>query len=259
MLLVLSKLLPALFFPLGLTILLCLLATWLAARRGAWIAAGTAFLAAAVLYAASCPRVANRLTLGLELENRPVAEAGRAAAIVVLGGGMEPLTLPRIHPETDWGGDRVLHAARLWRQGRAPKVVATGGYAPFLRGADGSEAEVYAKFLIEMFDVPDSSILRVSGSLTTQDDAVMSARLFDSLGLEKDILLVTSATHMRRAAALFRKNGFSVLPAPTDFNGIEGEPFWMFRLLPSTEALAQTNVALREYVGMWVYGMLGRI
>jgi uncharacterized SAM-binding protein YcdF (DUF218 family) len=259
MLLFLSKLLSALLAPVGLVVLLCLFATWLAIRRKAWMPAGAAFLAAALLYTAASPRVANTLVLGLELRNRPALVYPKAAAIVLLGGGMLPAAAPRLRPETGAAGDRVIHAARLWRQKRAPRLVVTGGYIPYLTRATGSEADLYAEFLTEMFDVPDGSILRVGGSRTTHEDATLSARLFDSLGIKKEILLVTSATHMPRAAALFRKNGFTVHPSPTDFNGRENDPFLLFQLLPSAEALAQTNVALREYVGLWAYRMLGRI
>jgi uncharacterized SAM-binding protein YcdF (DUF218 family) len=259
MLLVLSKLLPALLFPLGLAILLCLFATWLALRRRAWMPAGVAFLAGATLYAAASPLVSNKLLLRLELQNRPVLVYPKAAAIVLLGGSMVAVTPPRVLAETAPAGDRVIHAARLWRQKRAPRLVVTGGYIPFLTTMDGSEADLYAAFLTEMFDVPDGSILRVGDSRTTQEDATLSARLFDSTGMKKEILLVTSASHMPRASALFRKNGFMVHPAPTDFNGTENMPFLWFHLLPSADALAQTTLALREYVGMWAYRALGRV
>jgi uncharacterized SAM-binding protein YcdF (DUF218 family) len=259
MLLFLSKLLPALLFPIGLAMLLGLFATWLAIRRGAWLPAILTFLAVALLGTASSPWVSNRLTVGLERQNPPALLYPRASAIVLLGGSMMPPGPPRLRPETGGAGDRVLHAARLWRQKRAPKLVVTGGYISFLTSAGGSEADQYAALLTELFDVPDASILRVGGSRTTQDDATMSARLFDSLGIKKDILLVTSATHMPRAAALFRKHGFDVHPAPTDFDGTEGQRFMMFQILPSPVALSQTYWALHEYVGMRAYRMLGRI
>jgi uncharacterized SAM-binding protein YcdF (DUF218 family) len=259
MLLFLSKLLPALLFPLGFVILLCLAATWLAARRRAWLPACLTFLAALVLYAASTPLVSNGLLLRLELQNPPSLTYPKSTAIVVLGGGLMTLMPPRIRPETGIAGDRLLQAARLWRQKSAPRLVVTGGYVPFMTEAPGTEADLYASLLMELFDVPDSSILRVGGSRTTQEDASLTARLFDSTGMHKDVLLVTSASHMPRAAALFRKHGFTVTPAPTDFNATENDIFLSFRLLPSAESLAQTTVALREYVGFWAYRLLGRI
>jgi uncharacterized SAM-binding protein YcdF (DUF218 family) len=259
MLLFLSKLLPVLLFPPGLVILICLAATGFAARRRAWLSAALAFVAALVLYTASLPVVSNNLLLRLEVRNPPSLVYPKASAIVLLGGGLVPLTPPRIRPETGPAGDRVLQAARLWRQGSAPRVVVTGGYIPYLTAAPGNEADLYASLLTELFDVPDSAILRVGASRTTHEDASLSRRLFDSTGLKKEILLVTSASHMPRAAALFRKHGFTVTPAPTDFNATQDDGLLSFALLPSAESLARTTVALHEYVGSWAYRLLGRI
>jgi uncharacterized SAM-binding protein YcdF (DUF218 family) len=259
MILFLSKLLPALLFPVGFVVLLCLIATWMAFRRGAWGLAVLSFLAAAILYTAASPLMANRLLLNLELENPPSLTYPKVSAIVLLGGSMLPMIAPRIRPETGDAGDRVIQAGRLWKQRRAPKLVVTGGYIPFMTQADGTEADQYALLLTELFDVPDSALVRVGGSRTTLEDAELSARTFDSLGLKKEILLVTSAAHMPRAAALFRKRGFIVHPAPTDFNAMQHGIFMPFRLLPNAEALQQTCQALHEYVGTWVHQRTGRL
>jgi uncharacterized SAM-binding protein YcdF (DUF218 family) len=259
MLLFLSKLLQALLFPVGLTILLCLWVIWRSFRNGAVLTGFLALLAASVLYTAANPWVANRLMTGLEQQTQPLQAYPRATAIVLLGGGMIPQGAPRIHPETNAAGDRVMHAARLWRRKCAPRIVVTGGYIKFLTDAREGNAGQYAALLTELFDVPDSALLRVPGSLTTIEDAALTARLFDSTGLKKEILLVTSASHMPRATALFRKRGFSVTEAPTDFNGTARRRFRIFDLLPSAEALDQTSTALREHLGTAVNRILGKV
>jgi uncharacterized SAM-binding protein YcdF (DUF218 family) len=71
-------------------------------------------------------------------------------------------------------------------------------------------------------------------------------------------LLVTSAFHMPRSMALFRKAGFDVVPWPTDYKTAGNE----------TPGLAQDNVhdslqntaiAIREWIGLFAYWMTGRI
>jgi uncharacterized SAM-binding protein YcdF (DUF218 family) len=99
----------------------------------------------------------------------------------------------------------------------------------------------------------------VGQSRTTHEDALYTAALFESAGLEKDILLVTSATHMPRAAALFRKAGFEVHPAPTDYQADESASFKVIRLFPNGAAMFKTYAALNEYVGTFVYRMTGRL
>ena len=258
MTLLLSKFIPPLLFPAGLTILLCLLAAWLAFRARAFGAGLAALLAAVVLYAGSSTLVTQRLVHGLEAQNPPLEKPPKAAAIVLLGGGMMAPSPWRLHPETNWAGDRLLYAARLWKEGHAPKIVATGGFIHFMTGVDGTEAELYEEALVELFDVPASSILKVGESRTTDEDAALAARLFDSTGMKKEILLVTSATHMPRAAALFRREGFTVIPAPTDFYS-GGPEFKIYQLLPSAKALAEGQLALHEYLGAWAYRMRGRL
>jgi uncharacterized SAM-binding protein YcdF (DUF218 family) len=259
MTLILSKFIPPLLFPTGLTLILCLIALWLAFRARAWGAATCAFLAALVLYAGASPILTAKLLRDLESRNPPRAECVEAPAIVLLGGGMAPPDAPRLHPETGPAGDRVIHAARLWKRGCAPRIVATGGFISFLSDAKGTEADLYAALLTELFGVPSKAVLRVGESKNTHDDAVLTARLFDSTGMKKEILLVTSASHMPRAAALFRKQGFKVMPEPTDFQAPEKPNFKVFDLLPSPGALGGNAVALNEYVGTWVYGLLGRL
>jgi uncharacterized SAM-binding protein YcdF (DUF218 family) len=259
MFLFLSKLLPALLFPVGLTILLCLWVAWRSFRNGAALTGILALLAASVLYTASLPLVSNRLMVRLEQNIRPLPNYPQATAIVLLGGGMIPPGPPRIHPETNFAGDRVIHAARLWRRQYAPRIVVTGGYIRYLTTAEDSDAGQYAALLTELFDVPDSALLRVPGSLTTVEDAALTADLFDSTGLKKEILLVTSASHMPRAAALFRKRGFTVTEAPTDFQGTIDRRHAMFDFIPSAVFLAQTSAALHEYLGTAVNKVLGRV
>lgn len=259
MLLAVSKILPPLFFPLGLTILLCVLAAVLAFRKDAVRAGGVSLLAAAVLYLAANPLVSHRLMTGLEQRHLPAEKPPAAAAIVLLGGGVLPDLPPRVYPETNWAGDRLLHAGRLWKQGAAPLIVATGGYIPYLAQAPVSEAHMYSRLLEELFDVPPASILPVPDSRNTREDAVMTARMFGERDIEKEILLVTSAAHMPRAIALFRGQGFVVHPAPTDFNAVERRGFMPMHLLPSGIALAETHMALHEYAGLLVYRLLGWI
>jgi uncharacterized SAM-binding protein YcdF (DUF218 family) len=246
-------------FPAGLAVLLCLLTAWFAFRKGARAAGLTALFAGTVLYASASPILADRLVRCLEQRFPPRTDFPKATAIVLLGGGMAPMLPPRVEVETNAAGDRPLQAARLWKRGLAPIIVATGGYIGFMTDAPGSEADLYARLLTELAGIPDSVILRVGQSRTTHEDALFTAALFESTGLEKDILLITSATHMPRAAALFRKAGFVVHPAPTDYQADESTSFKIIRLFPNGAAMFRTYVALNEYVGTFVYRMTGRL
>lgn len=156
-----------------------------------------------------------RATLEQRHPPLPVEALPGADAIVVLGGGMEAARPPeRLYPDLNAAADRVWHAARLFRAGKAPLILASGGNLPW-SGAERAEAEVMAELLQEL-GVPKAAIVLEARSRTTQENRDNSLPVLHQLGAHR-ILLVTSALHMPRALALFAATDLAVVPAPTDF------------------------------------------
>jgi uncharacterized SAM-binding protein YcdF (DUF218 family) len=215
-----------------------------------------ALLALAILWGGGCGLTASTLAGSLEARARPLlASEAPADAIVVLGGGILPALPPRRAPELSDAGDRVLEASRLWREGRAPRVLACGGTLD----AISPEASGLAA-LLRFLGVPPEAILEDRLSRTTRENAVEARRLLEPLEARR-ILLVTSALHMPRAAGLFRGQGFEVVPAPTDWLVVEGEersrPSRALWLLPTADGLTLTTRTLREWLGLAVAWALG--
>ena len=73
----------------------------------------------------------------------------------------------------------------------------------------------------------------------------------------KSALLVTSASHMPRAMATFRRAGVPVVAATTDVSVVDSGHIDVFEWLPSADALAATTGAIREWLGYWVYRVRG--
>jgi uncharacterized SAM-binding protein YcdF (DUF218 family) len=76
------------------------------------------------------------------------------------------------------------------------------------------------------------------------------------IGRER-FILVTSAAHMPRSMALFRKRGLEPIPAPADFRAPETQSSGPSRFFPGAGALGQTQTALHEYLGLawaWLRG-----
>lgn len=252
-----SKVAAALVFPLNLSLLLGLVALVLARQKrgGAAVLSGT--LAIAVLAAASLPAVSDRLVAALERPYPPAdpKEAPTAAAIVVLGGSLAPGVPPRRGPELADSSDRILHAARLYRAGKAPLVVPSGGRLPWSdRGR--SEAAEMAALLVE-WGVPGEAIVLEESARTTSENAVESGKLLRARGIRR-LLLVTSSLHMRRALAAFRAEGLEPIPSPCDALAPSGEAAGPFGWIPSAEALARTHRALKERLGLLYYRATGR-
>ena len=252
-----SKVAAALVLPLNLSILLGLLALGLARRRRGGLASACGVLALAVLVVPSTPVASDALVSSLERAYPPQdpAAAPKAGAIVVLGGSLATGLPPRHGPELVDASDRVLHAARLFREGKAPLVVASGGRLPW-SAADRSDAAEMADLLVE-WGVAREAILLEAKARTTAENAAETARLLRPRGVRR-VLLVTSSLHMRRAFASFRAEGIEVVPSPCDAL-VAGPPArGVFAFLPGPEALARSHRALKELLGLAVYRVTGR-
>jgi len=260
MFLFLSKLLPIFIYPLGLVCLLMIVALGLIWKRPKW-AAGIIALALIMLLFSSNAWVSTGLVRSLEWQNIPKGELPKAPAIVVLGGGILPKVPPRPWVEVGDEGDRVLYGARLYRQGKAPIIIFSGGRIDWKQGGP-SESKDMAE-LAQTMGVPKTAILEDPTSLNTYENAVNVKKLLDSKGIERRVLLVTSALHMPRSFAIFKRQGIDVIAAPTDFITIEEEvgeqtlQGTILRLIPDVGRLADTTRALKEYIGIVIYRLRG--
>lgn len=235
--------------PLGLSLAAC---GWAMSMTRRLARAGLALVAlgGAVIGIAALPVVAERAVAGLEgpFPARAPTECPRADAVVVLGGAVRPRVRGDHRGRLHQGSDRIWEAARLFHAGCAPRVVVSaGGQAegPFLEG----EYESIAAFL-EALGVPGSALMLESQSRNTRSNAAFSRELLQPLGVKR-VLLVTSAWHLRRAVALFEREGFEVIPVGADyrsFGGCQGLDCWV----PSAEALDLSGLVVKEYIGYLV-------
>jgi uncharacterized SAM-binding protein YcdF (DUF218 family) len=253
------KFVPLLLYPAGMTFLLSLASLVALALKKKGRALFLVVLALTVFTVSALPVTSHVLTRSLEGQYLPQAEYSKASAIVLLGGAEVPPEPPRIHPETNVNGDRILHAARLYRQGAAPYIIPTGGKYRKLKHYRGTAAEVNAALLVELFGVPQEAILLEGESRTTGDHGRLVRAILEEKGLPLEVLLVTSASHMPRSVRVFEKAGFTLHPAPTDFSADE-EFLWEVRsFIPTAEALDGTTRAVHEYYGLIAYRLLGWI
>jgi uncharacterized SAM-binding protein YcdF (DUF218 family) len=174
----------------------------------------------------------------------------QADAIVLLGGAIRGDVPLGGLGDLNQQADRLVYAVALYKAGRAPRLLVTGGAEEGAR----SEAEIMRE-LLEVMGVPSNAILLEDRSRNTYQNAVFTARMLKTLGIRR-ILLVTSAFHMRRSEALFRAQGIDVIPAPTDFQRLAA-PVDYSHWLPSVGDLWQSTYALHELLGYQVYRLRG--
>lgn len=256
----LGKIVGWLLSPLSLALTLWLLALGLVWRGRGRHGLGAGLLGVLGLWVAATPWVAHALTHHLERQfpALPVEQAARADAIVVLGGALAGAS-PPARPTFDMSSaaDRVWHAAALFRAGKAPWVLVSGGNQPGISRMQ-VEAEAIRSMLLTL-GVPDSAIRLEGVSRNTAENARETLRLIQAVGA-KQVLLVTSALHMPRALrnfqAVARDSGITVLPVSTDVEGLPDSQHPWGRWVPDANALALSTRALKEYLGLVVM-MLG--
>ena len=247
-----SKLLSLLVYPLSLSLLLCVFALVFARLRWERFRFFTLLFAVGWLYLCSTALFANFLSGTLErgFVPRAMSAVGKADAIVLLGGAMRGDTPMGILADLNQHADRLIHAVALYKAGKAPVVLLSGGGV-----GDGRPEALQMKDVLEVMGVPVENMLLEKQSRNTHDNAINSARILKDRGMQR-ILLVTSAYHMPRALGVFERQGLEVLPAPTDYQPLVATrviPGW----LPTVDSLHQSTDALHEIVGYWVYRAKG--
>jgi uncharacterized SAM-binding protein YcdF (DUF218 family) len=210
-----------------------------------------------LLLAVSTPFLSYYVMGLLEWRYPPLHERpAETQAIVVLLSGYHPPSDER--PEAELAADsmyRCVHAAKLYHGGGRCTIVLTGGKSnPAISGPSG--AEVMRDFLARLGVDPSDMIVDPNG-VTTYRNAVGSREILEERNIHQ-IVLVTEAVHMPRAALCFEKQGFAVTAAPCHLRAVSdyGAPF---PFLPQSEAASDTALAAHEGLGLLWYLLKGRI
>jgi uncharacterized SAM-binding protein YcdF (DUF218 family) len=106
------------------------------------------------------------------------------------------------------------------------------------------------KGILISLGVDEDLIYTDTKSRDTRENALYVKRICGTLGCER-VILVTSAFHMRRATAVFRKAGLKVTPYPADFR-FEGR-YNLYSLFPKYSVFYDSVTAVREYLGIIFY------
>ena len=252
----LSKILPVFVMPISVAIVLLLVALFFLRRDMRRTAAVMVVLAVGVLWVASTPFAASTLYRQLESSYPPVPleEVPERGCMVVLGGALGGVIAPRVDIDMNESIDRIYKAAALYRAGKAPAVIVTGGNQPWSK-IYTAEADLIRDLLME-WGVPEDAIFLEGSSRNTRENALYSKNVIDAMSCT-DALLVTSAAHMPRAVAAFNRAGVVVTPVSTDVRAVAQNLPGLMDFMPTADALAMTSSAIREWIGQKVYSWKG--
>jgi uncharacterized SAM-binding protein YcdF (DUF218 family) len=199
------------------------------------------------LYLLSISPVSNALMRPLEAAVPPMKDERVVAdAIVVLGGGVHDLAWAGLPSEPSPAAlARLVKGMSLYRKLHLPLVLMGGNGDP--SRAVTSDADAMARVAHEA-GVPAKDIILEDRSRNT----IEGARALNRLIRGKRIILVTSASHMKRARAMFAKNGFAVLPAPTAYVS-EQRKTTPYSFIPHAANLSLSSSACTEYLSLFWY------
>ena len=254
----LLKILAIPLYPVGLSVTLLIIGTMLFARRR-HSKTGTMFALAALISMLlfSSTFVARALMRGLETQYEQKTDYPPVSAIVLLTGSPQPPVPPRHFIEVGPAADRTLHAMRLLKQGKAPVLVITGTCASCIGKREDSEASLTKQLVMELCSVKDDQIVLEEQARTTREHGIYCKKLFEDRNWAKSIILVTSAYHIPRSVAIFKKQGFTVFPAPADFQFDNTLVKNIYDFFPTSSALDFSTTALHEYYGLIGYSLFG--
>jgi uncharacterized SAM-binding protein YcdF (DUF218 family) len=188
--------------------------------------------------------------------SRPAAQPEEVKGIIVLGGFFEGgINLVRHGYELNNSADRIVEAAILARRYPDAKIVVTGGNGSLLLAGEGDA--VTAPRLLEALGIARERLRLETHSRNTYENAVFTRDLVKPKPGET-WLLVTSAFHMPRAMALFRKAGFDIVAWPTDYRTAGNERL-SFARDNAIDCLQNMTLAIREWAGLAAYRLSGKI
>lgn len=239
-------LLEQVIYPINQAAILAVIGVYLLCRQRYRLAFALLALGSAWLWLCATPAVAVRLRETLEHRNPPqqASAYAKADAIVVLGGGALPHSAWYMDADDPYSlATRIGFGLQLFRDARANVVLLSGD----------DQAQRMARALLRQ-GVPPDALRTEHASTNTHENALFSAAMLKREKLLR-ILLVTSTTHMPRAAAAFAKQGLDVIPAPA-YDAVH--PSWQAHpWRPARAALRLSGRCLREYVGIWWYRVRG--
>jgi uncharacterized SAM-binding protein YcdF (DUF218 family) len=186
-----------------------------------------------------------RLLRPLEYSYPPLLSIGNLQDIkwvVVLGGGhtSDP-KLPVTCQLSEASLVRLVEGVRLHRELAGSKLVLSGG-SVFDRV---SNAKVLSEVAMAI-GVKKEDIVLEELSKDTEDEA----HLIQNIVGQKRFVLVTSASHMPRTMAFFRRLGMDPVPAPSGHLVKESDAIAPGRFYPSAAGLWKAERAFYEYLGL---------
>lgn len=152
--------------------------------------------------------------------------------------------------------DRLWEAIRLWKQGYIENILITGDPTSVIDDDGNSTAELFLKYMEQLGICRDAFILEQQAR-NTRENALYTIKILKEKGIaDKECLLITSATHIKRSVKCFAKEG--VRPDIYTVNTYDPPGKIGHRdFYPDWRAAVEWQELLNEWIGDIAYKIAG--
>ncbi len=178
-----------------------------------------------------------------------VAELDKTYEYGIVLGGFSGYDNKKDRIEFNDCGDRLFHAIQLYKTGIVKKILVSGGNGQLI-DEGYLEADWSRKFLIKC-GIPKKDILIENKSRNTYENAKYTSELLSDN--TKNLLLITSAWHIKRADLCFRKFNLNCDKFPTDYTKKDKQFDLGYLFLPNSSSYLKWETLIKEWVGFVVY------
>jgi len=147
-------------------------------------------------------------------------------------------------------GDRLFSSIQLYKLGKIEKILISGGNGQLINEGY-MEADWSKNFLIDS-GIPEEDIVIENKSRNTWENAKFTSEILKNKE-EIDLLLITSAWHMKRASYCFTLNHMDVDKFSTDYTWESTSFDLEYILFPSSDAFEKWETLIKEMIGNLVY------
>jgi uncharacterized SAM-binding protein YcdF (DUF218 family) len=249
MLFYLKKLISAFLLPVPIGVILLLLAFIFLLKNS--YKKAKIFLIISILWfgTLSNQTISNMIIAPLENSHKTLLETPRDIKyILVLGNGHKTdENLPISSELNTTAMNRLIEGLRhyynLKNSGKNPKLIVSG----YAFDDPNSHAQMQKRLAISL-GVDELDIITLDTPKDTKEEAIESKKIVN----DEKIILVTSASHMKRASKLFKKEGLNIVESPTNHKvSYSSYPSSYF----NANNLVKVELAFHEYLGM-IYSYL---
>jgi uncharacterized SAM-binding protein YcdF (DUF218 family) len=181
----------------------------------------------------------NALLSPLENSYPSLLQTPKVNYILVLGSGHKSDESLSITSQVKMVAiNRLVEGIRHYKNLENAKLIVSG----YGSNDENSHAFMQEKLAISL-GVKQEDIIRLDTTKDTKEEAIEAKRIVE----DEALILVTSASHMKRAVLLFQKEGLHVIASPTNHLAYEDDSYSAYF---SAKNIRNSETAIHEYLGL---------